>query len=52
MPSEQSPRRVYEQYLKDAATFDDVESAAQGAMDRFTDMVRSRDAADVTQRGT
>ena len=24
MPSEQSPRRVYEQYLKGAATFDDV----------------------------
>jgi hypothetical protein len=50
MSNEHSPRRIYEQYLKGNATFEDVERAAQRVMDRYAEAVQDNPAADATPR--
>lgn len=45
MSTDQTPRRVYERYLRGDATFEDVEAAAQQVMDRYAEALRSEPPA-------
>ena len=42
MSDEQSPRRVYEAYLRGNASFEDVEDAAQRIMDHYAALLKAR----------